>query len=259
MNEPTPSNPSVPETEGTPQQALSNARVKKSSKALRRLREALGHTQEYMADELGLSAITIRAIEGGRRGVTQRTAELAQAKFGVFAESLLGDHEEPMTLLGERVSRESLDRSRPDIGTQRVSENEVAAFTSPLMMLLNAAAHQGKLLPLGVCYKKALQKLADELGLEGQLGEEATHFYKKPVFRHYTRKELRQRPEVAEALGIEDDPDAPDTQRVKVQSVVDRKVRHWLHAARSFPEYRRFIGSEGEQRFVDLSGSAKGK
>jgi hypothetical protein len=40
----------------------------------------------------------------------------------------------------------------------------------------------------------------------------------KPVAHRFSRKELRERPELAEALGINDDPDAPETEEAVVQS-----------------------------------------
>jgi hypothetical protein len=232
----------------------SSPRSQNSAAAMRRLRDAIGFSQEQMAEKLGISVATLRAIEAARRPVTQRTAQLAEARFGVFAESLLGETGEPMTLLGERVALESLIRVCPDTGMQKVSKNDIEMFVGPLTMLLEVAAHRGRLLPLALRLKGSLGEVASDLDLTANLEGEADRRYRKPVARRFSRKELRERPELADALGIVDDPSAPEDEILIVQSAVKGANSDWLSPVCYLPLYKHHVDADGNQRFTDRSG-----
>lgn len=220
---------------------------------LKKLREVAGLTQEQMAERLTIPVANIRAIEGGRRSVNKETAFKAQAQFGVFAESLLGKSKEPITLLGERVSQESLWRAVVDTGMQKITDDDIKTFTQPLTFLLKAAAYKGKALPLVVCYRTMLRELAEMLGLSGAASEEAYQFYKRRSYKEYSVKELRADPKLADAVGFEDAPELPDSATWKLKGEVDRKWRDWLFTLEKHLQYHNVVDSDGNSRYRDLS------
>lgn len=215
--------------------------------AFRCLREQRRMNQADMAATLGVSLATVQGIESGYRPVSAEIAKRVQARCGVFAQSVMGFTKEPVTLLGERVSGESIDRVLTEL-RHELSDEDIAEFTKPLISLMKAAASRGLLLVLGASYRDALTELREVVELGDALHQEL----EPKASRVVTRKELREAPEFAKFLGIADDPSRPDTEKIDVSSGVRSGSSQWFPKSRWLPDWNSVINRKGEPRWVEL-------
>jgi transcriptional regulator with XRE-family HTH domain len=219
--------------------------------AFRALRELRQFSQPQMAKMLGVSLATVQGIESGYRPVTADVARRAQARFGVFAESLMGATKEPVTLLGEMVGESSTERAAYEV-PQSVTEKEIADLTEPLVTLLRAAAKAGHLYPFGATYRDMLRELKEMLRItDEELNRELQGGAVQPTKTRITRKQLRQSPPLAKALGIADDPTRPDDEEIEIEAKVKAEPPSWFPKSRCLPEWDQFLDKRGEVRWSD--------
>ena len=238
--------------------AAINARL-----AFRALRRALGFTQPELALKLGVSLASIQGSESGYRPVSRDLARLIQTKFGVFASSVTGYTKQPVTLLGEKVTPESVERVFA--GTPRkVSEIEIAQFTKPLTALLEAAAQAGRLRVFGATYKDSLVELKRALDLGESLQavlSPAPSALKKLQPREITRKQLRESPELAKALeqlGVIDDPSKPEHEvltTIVPPASPTPASEPWFSAGPWFPNWNDFVDGDGNIHWAESQES----
>jgi len=227
----------------------------KARSAFRRLRRRLGLTQPELANELGISLASVQGIESGYRPVARDVARMAQARFGVFANSLTGFVEEPVTLLGEPVSKESVARvlaRQPVTLTQEVLD----AVVKPLEVLLRAAANSGKLLVFGIGYKDMIEDLTRALRLWTAV-EEYLGGKPRPISSSskFTWGQIRKSPELAEVLGITDDPRRTDDEEINVKvETKPRRKKSWFPQSPWLPQWSDFVDDSGQ---VHWSGGEK--
>jgi transcriptional regulator with XRE-family HTH domain len=213
-------------------------------RCFRRVRECLGLAQPDFARMLDVSLASVQGVESGYRPVTPDLARAVQWRFGVFAASVSGETKEPVTLLGERVSKESVERVTKH-GPATLSASELRELGQPIETLSKAAARCGKLLLFGLAYREMVKKLISALNLKEALKSETG-----PVETRIPRKTLRQEPHLAAMLGIADDPNAPDNEIISIISKPTREPR-LFPKTRWLPEWTDFVDENGNVRWAN--------
>jgi transcriptional regulator with XRE-family HTH domain len=206
-----------------------------------------------MAERLGVSLASVQGAESGFRPVSRDLARRIQSVFGVFASSVTGFTREPVTLLGEKVTPESVERVINE-EIQEITEKDLDQFTSPLRALVRAAAKAGHLRVFGAAYKDLLWEMKKGLDLDSALSAVLHDQAPAPAKTEITRKQLRESPDLAKALemvGIVDDPSRPETEKIETTVRVKSQSAPWFLTSKWFPDWNEFVDEKGEVHWSD--------